>query len=487
MPPKEKDEDSPTPPMLGWVRRWYPTTWRSLSTIALPTLPTLTRRHLLAALLLLVLASLVPWVIVRAYPGSFAYHCLRIAAGWLGYGWCHPVVVPQATYTFPPPQSSAIHWEGEGQFWENFPCNRSSYRVWLPEGPPPPPSPQSCTSTLVTAFFDIHREAWPFISRKLTTYLRNAKVVQSLRNPMVVLTSPEFAERVVAARREAGLMDRTLVVAASVQCAPQMWLLPDATKLMCSPDSVRGLWRFSPYLAVPERQEPVYNVLMWMKAGLMRAAATLPQAPFAAAPWVTWLDFGCHDPMCAAEELRGQCVDPAPWARPGRVRIAQTSTADDALMALGPMEWTRQHRVLFAGTVFGMPRVQARELMDGFLDTVQWLFTRGVADSDQTVFAWWWANRPGVLDAYPVSGDWRDIVRKYKGQAGKKEAEVEEAEARWGEGGLKKRQKTPAEREEEGKRREREEQEEEERLNRDISLARGRLKRGQLEGLYAPQ
>jgi len=321
------------------------------------------------------------------------------------------------SYNFPPSKSSSIHWEREGEFWENFPCNRSFYRIWLPEGKFNLDSPAVCTSTIVTAFFDIGRESWPFISRKITAYLMKAKVVQSLKNPMVFLSSPEFAERFVAARRSAGLMDRTLVIACDVGCAPQMWLLEDTQELMCNADSIKALWSFSPYLAVPERQEPVYNVLMWMKAGLVRAAATLPHPALSSTKWLTWLDFGCHDPMCDKNALVGRCVDPAPWSRPERVRIAQTSTADDALMRMDPISWTRQHRVLFAGTVFGVPRSSARELMDGFLDTVAWLFTRGVADSDQTVFAWWWARASGpVLDSYPVSGDWHDIVRKYEGE-----------------------------------------------------------------------
>ena len=49
---------------------------------------------------------------------------------------------------------------------------------------------------------------------------------------------------------------------------------------------------------------------------------------------------------------------------------------------LGP-QWERAHTAIFAGTVFSVPRAAARELMDAFLDTLQWLLTRGVAAS------WW--------------------------------------------------------------------------------------------------
>ena len=362
----------------------------------------------LAALLLLL--SLIPVFIVRTFPGTFAYHCLRIAAGFLGFGWCHPVVPPRTPLPPGPPPPS---WANDAAFWANFPCPRASYRVWLPEGPPPKPA-DTCDSLIVTAFFDIGRSQWPFLARSSGEYLDNMKGVLAVRNPMVFFTSPDLAEGVLEARRRHGLADRTMVVAHELQCASQAWLLPGTEALMCSPEATARMWTLNPNLAVPERQEPWYNVVLYMKAGLVRAAASLPQ-PALAGSWITWLDAGCHAPMCPPGLLEGRCLNPAPYARRGRVRIAQAGVQSDALAAMTPTQWTRQHVVLFAGTIFGASRQHAAALMDGFLDTLQWMLTRGVADYDQTVFAWWWVRAPEQFDAYSLSGNWHNIVRSYAG------------------------------------------------------------------------
>lgn len=363
-----------------------------------------------AALTFLALAAacFTPLFIVRAFPGSTAYHHLRIAAGYLGFGWCHPVFPPKTVHTFPP----APPWVNDGAFWENFPCARSEYRVWLPEGTPPAAA-ATCDNVIVSAYFDIGRAQWPFLARPPDFYEKRVKTVLTLRNPLVFFTTPAFGERVVAARRALGLMDRTLVVGHDLHCASQAWLLADATAAMCAPEATARLWAFSKFLAVPERQEPWYNLVMWMKAGLLRAAAALPQ-PALGGRSVTWLDAGCHTPMCAPA-LAGACLNPAPWTRPGRIRIAQVGTQTDALAALGPSAWTRAHHVLFAGTVFSAPRASAGALMDEFLDTLQWLLTRGVADTDQTVFAWLWARKPELFDAFPTSGSWHNVVRNWAG------------------------------------------------------------------------
>jgi len=157
---------------------------------------------------------------------------------------------------------------------------------------------------------------------------------------------------------------------------------------------------------------------MWMKASFVAAAATLPQ-PALAADWVTWLDLGCHGPMCSPA-LRGQCVDPAPWAAPELVRVAQTEPVDDALGALSPRAFVRAHRVTFAGTVFGVGRAHAARAMAAFSSMAASLVGRGVADTDQTVFHFLFAAQvagaPPVLAPYHVfMQDWHRVVTGYTG------------------------------------------------------------------------
>lgn len=358
------------------------------------------------------------WALTLVYPGSRPFPVLRYTASFLGFGWCDPTPLPYREWSFAPAEGPGLTWEGDAAFWAHFPCARSAYRVWEPEGPPmrgaaDAEDPPACQSLIVTAFFDIGRGKWPPpFARSVGSYLEHIRVVLTLRNPMVIFTSPDFADDFVRQRRALGLMDRTLVVAMDPHCAPQAWMEQSAATTMCRTEA----WSGSLYLGTPERQEPWYNLVMWMKAGFFRAAATLPHAALAA-PWVTWLDIGCHPPMCS-EALAGTCVDPAPWARPDRIRIAQVAPHTDWVASHTPLQFIRGHLVTFAGTVFGTGRANAAPAMDLFLDTVGELLGRGVADTDQTVFAWLFNRKPDAVDAYHAYVlDWGRVVEGYRGHA----------------------------------------------------------------------
>lgn len=168
-------------------------------------------------------------VILRFFPDSATYESLRIYAGFFGYGWCRPFLPPPQEYKFNNEQS----WEGDDLFWENFPCSRDSYRVYLPEGILP--RMENRSNLIVSAFFDIGRSNWVTYQRPNDNYFSNMeKNTLTLRNPMVFFTTPEIAEDVVKVRRREGLMDRTMVVAHDLHCASQAWMLPAVTNNMCS-------------------------------------------------------------------------------------------------------------------------------------------------------------------------------------------------------------------------------------------------------------
>ena len=364
-------------------------------------------------------ALLPPALLLLIFPDVFPSHCLRIALGFLGLGWCRPTPLPRLHHSFPPPPAFL----NDSAFWLSFPCPRSAYTLYLPEAPTlsaPPP----CAGTLiVTAFFDIGRARWPFLARATATYLEHAEAVLALSNPLFLATSPDLAPRLVAARRQRGLMDRTLILAHDVHCGAGMARLPRAASAMCSAQATRA-WRLNPFLAVPERQEPLYNALMWMKAGLLQAGAALPFPALAAPRSVTWLDLGCHPPMCARGVVgAGVCMAPRlDSASAGRLRVAQAAAtaegveegaAGAAALRAGPAAWVRQHRVVLAGTVFGALRGDVPALMRAFLATLEALLAAGVADTDQTVLAWMYFQRPELFNAYSVGGDWHRIVSDY--------------------------------------------------------------------------
>jgi hypothetical protein len=399
---------------------------KGVSSVVAPLLRPLPRRPLRCCLygLLFLLSVGVPLAlmsllaVVRLFPNSAAYHRIRSYAGYLGYGWCHPVLPPRVQYSFPaPPQP----WKGDGAFWENFACARSEYRVWEPEGSLPAPHPANASSNLlVSAYFDIGRSQWSYFSRSSDQYMRNIATVLTLRNPMVFFTSPDKAEGIVAARRAAGLMDRTMVVAHDLHCASQAWMLPAMLETMCSPETLARLWTFNQGLEIPELQQPWYNVITWMKAGVMRAAASLPH-PALASRSVTWLDAGCHYPTCEDSWLRDAYISPAPWARTGRLRVTTIGEQSDEMAQMSPVEWTRRHYTIFMGGAFGATREHIGPLMMTWQDTAHWMLLRGVVGSDQSVLSFMWARHPDLFDPVYTTGGYHNrvsmIVKGYAGLA----------------------------------------------------------------------
>ena len=233
------------------------------------------------------------------FPQRAALDQWRRLRQYWGVGWCEPYSPPRIDYSFAPHEGPGLAWEGDADFWKEFPCAREGYRVVLSDGEvphysspavaaeaaaaaakakgaaagagagtgagsagaagsaaaAPPPPPDDCDSTIVTGLFDIGREHWASYSRQKSAYLHDARVVLGLPNRMVLFTSPDLVDHFVAERRRRGLMDRTVVIGMSVYCIPYAWLLEPVTRIMCSADFSRG----SAYLEIPERQQPFYK------------------------------------------------------------------------------------------------------------------------------------------------------------------------------------------------------------------------------------
>ena len=375
------------------------------------------RAGLTLALLLCVLLLL---------PASFWHFTPRDAArrllSYWGLGWCEPYAPPYVEHHFAPSEGPGLRWEGDAQFWRLFPCARGSYRVVLPEaaaagaggagaGGDTPAPPDTCASTLVTGMFDIGREHWVTYARSNAEYLSKSKLVLSLPNRMVIFTQPELVDAFVSERRRLGLMDRTFVVGMSVYCVPYAWLLEPVTRLMCAPEFSSG----AAFLEVPERQQPFYNLLMYAKTLFLQAAASLPQAAINGS-YYTWLDLGCHEPMCEAR-MAGACLDPSPWAREDRIRIALTAPMGPSAWVQGDAAWAKSHHAHHAGTIFGTSKRAAAALGDTFADALHLLMAQGMLCNDQTVFTLAYRRWPERFDLVPVLFDnWNEIVRYFARQ-----------------------------------------------------------------------
>ena len=393
-----------------------------------------------------------------ALPTRTAFDAYRRLRGYWGLGgWCEPYSPPRVDYSFAGADGPALSWEGEAEFWRNFPCARSNYRIVLPDAPagtaaPSPfssaaathaaaatvegaatavpstvataaaaaltdagrraaPPGDDCRSTIVTGLFDIGRENWASYPRTKAAYMHDAAVVLSLPNRMVLFTSPDLVDHFVAERRRHGLMDRTIVFGMSVYCIPYAWLLEPVTRIMCSADFAYG----SRYSEIPERQQPFYNLIMYAKTLFLKAAATLPQAAVAS-PYYTWLDLGCHPPMCDTA-MAGKCLDPSPWARVDGIRIAMTAPQTPAVWAQDDVTWAKTHHVHMAGTIFGTGRLHAAQLADTFANALLTLMAQGMLCYDQTIFALAFRRWPERFDVFPVFFDnWADIVMTFARQ-----------------------------------------------------------------------
>jgi hypothetical protein len=363
-------------------------------------------------------------VIFRDFFASDFFN--RLLQYW-GYGQCRPYVMPRKEYSFKPEEGPGLKWEGDREFWKNFPCARDSYRIVLPDGAaeagdifgapstraktdkPTSSTPiETCRSTVVSAMFDIGREKWSTYSRSMADYLGNANIVTSMTNKMVIFTSPDLVDHFVSERRSHGLMDRTMVVGMDVYCIPYAWLLEPVTRIMCSTEFTKG----AAYLEIPERQQPFYNIIMYAKTLFLQAAATLPFNAVNSS-YYTWLDLGCHGPMCT-ENSRNQCMDPSPWTREDRIRIGMTTPMSQNLWALDDVTWAKKHPVVFAGTIFGTSKKGAAQLADTFWDALSTLMAQGYLCYDQSIFALAFRRFPERFDLFHVFFDqWDKLVTVY--------------------------------------------------------------------------
>ena len=349
---------------------------------------------------------------------------------YIGIGECRPYVMPRKEYSFKPEEGPGFRWEGDREFWKHFPCARDTYRVVLPDGAEdagdifgapkssggkatgtPSSTPiETCRSTVVTAIFDIGREKWSTYSRSMKEYLGNAKIVTSMTNKMVIFTSPDLVDYFVAERRSHGLMDRTMIIGMDVYCIPYAWLLEPVTRIMCSTEFTRG----AAYLEIPERQQPFYNIIMYAKTLFLQAASTLPFKSVNSS-YYTWLDLGCHGPMCT-DSNRGQCMDPSPWTRDDRIRIGMTTPMSQNLWALDDVSWAKKHPVVFAGTIFGTSKKGAAQLADTFWDALSTLMAQGYVCSDQSIFSLAYRRWPERFDLFYLFYDRWDLLANFYGR-----------------------------------------------------------------------
>ena len=103
--------------------------------------------------------------------------------------------------------------------------------------------------------------------------------------------------------------------------------------------------------------------------------------------------------------MAGKCLDPSPWTRRDRIRIAITAPMAPAVWAQDDATWAKTHHVHMAGTVFGTSKSTAKALADAFADALSAIMAQGMLCYDQTIFALAFRRSPQLFDAFPVFFD----------------------------------------------------------------------------------
>lgn len=412
----------------------------------------------------LALGCLLALLVVLDVKGTTGQRLGTQLVHYMGYGYkvsnWRPAARPLPSETLSGARGDAVAWPGDAAFWRMLPCDRSEYQVVLASNAS---AADECGATVVSGWFDIGRGSWSNFRRSNADYMANMRTVMTLRNPMVMFTTPEFTEEIIALRAAHGLMDRTtLVTMSSLLCSPVAHLDAPARSIMGKREYLQGYKEPE----VPQATQVWYNLLMWLKAYLFKAASLLPQT---ASEYYVWLGaWGweegraggreggggargvcgwvcvCHPRIASAwhapktrvrapmplsspcarppppppppggppapadggchppmcqRSMEGMCLQPRRWARADRIRIAQKEVLTPAQVAMGPAVYYKRDLVHFIGTIWGIGRAHVDRLFDLFTDTVRWMMAQGVVDQDQTVFTFMYLRDPAAFDA----------------------------------------------------------------------------------------
>ena len=261
-------------------------------------------------------------------------------------------------------------------------------------------------SVIVTGFFDLRRADWvggeggaSKFRRSVDNYFEWFGHLAQLKNPFVVFTEPEFAERVLALRREAGLEARTRVVVIErlFETPPLARPLAEAASRM-TPRFRR--WVLHPEF--PEYREPRYVVMNALKAAFV---GTVIRFGLAKAAQTAWIDFGyCRD---------DQRFDPSkPWRFDAgdRLNLFCVSAPDDRpiplVVRIGAPYMQGCHIV---GPTSAWPDFAA-EVTRAFVA----LIDCDLVDDDQTLMLMAWRRDPERYVLHGVTHeDWRVLFRRF--------------------------------------------------------------------------
>jgi len=234
--------------------------------------------------------------------------------------------------------------------------------------------------TVVTGFYDIGRGKWGThpqhgnFARSVDTYFGYFSTLAELKNPMVIVTSPDLADRVYDIRRKFGLESLTKVIAKQLS-AEQRRRVHDNV----------GNNIFRNYVmdnSIPEFSQPDYSLVTNQKSQFVVDAI---DSGFVQTSQVAWIDFGyCRAP--------GWFNAAKPWEYDFGDKIN--------MWALRPIDnrpifdVVRTAMIYFMGCHIVGPTMQWHSFNDSWQASFNSLLECGFADDDQTTMLMVYRKNP---------------------------------------------------------------------------------------------
>ncbi len=225
--------------------------------------------------------------------------------------------------------------------------------------------------TIVTAFFDLSRENWPWYARTIGNYLEYGHRVCSLDDPMVIYTEPKFVGLIEKYREK--YKNKTKIIPIHLEQLPAYSCKEQIQQIMSDPQYQTGLL----HPEGPEYREPLYDVLMWSKIPFV--VKTIEDNPFQTSHFV-WLDFGIR-----VKVLRQQWLNKPLFSHiPDKIKLLCRSYPTSADLEIE--KFYKSHLNRLAGTVITGSADSFKRFNAYFTHEVQIALNKGLVDSDQSLF-----------------------------------------------------------------------------------------------------
>lgn len=249
--------------------------------------------------------------------------------------------------------------------------------------------------TIVSCLFDLaSREPAPG-RRSVDEYLRWGKLLLELDADLICFADPAVAPAVTAGRRDAGLAERTQVVAIPFEATAHAHRLGAVERLRGRRPLRNGN---------PSKDTARYAIVGWTKLDLV--AQAIAANPFGAEHFI-WCDFGVARAAITAHHAADRVFsEPADHVRLLQMRPLDPGLADDRDRHLSYL-WGH-----FAAALISGPAAGLQAMVEVFGQEMEQALEDGYAPSDEQLLELVVLRRPELFRFY--HGDYDHVLENYR-------------------------------------------------------------------------